>query len=74
MGFHNRWIAWIRGCLEFTTISVLVNGSPTSEFKPARGLRQGDPLTLFLFLVVVEGVVGLVISFVVPRFLLQCIL
>jgi len=41
-------------------VSVLVNGSPTEEFKPYRGLRQGDPLAPFLFLVVVEGLAGLV--------------
>ena len=62
MGFHNLWIAWIRGCLEFATVSVLVNGSPTEEFKPTRGLRQGDPLAPFLFLVVAEGLVGIVRS------------
>jgi len=39
---------------------VLVNGSPTEEFKSLRGLRQGDPLTHFLFIVVAEGLVGLV--------------
>jgi len=41
-------------------VSVLVNGSPTEEFRPTRGLRQGDPLVPFLFLVVVEGLAGLV--------------
>ncbi|XP_068461678.1 uncharacterized protein [Phaseolus vulgaris] len=60
MGFHSRWIVWIRGCLESTTIFVLVNGNPTSEFKPMRGLRHGDLLAAFLFLVVVEGLVGVV--------------
>jgi len=60
MGFHRKWISWIQGCLESTSISVLVNGSPTNEFKPERGLRQGDPLAPFLFLIVAEGLTGLV--------------
>ena len=37
-----------------------VNGSPTEKFKPSRGLRQGDPLAPFLFIVVAEGLAGLV--------------
>ena len=60
LGFHSVWILWIRGCLESATVSVLVNGSPTEEFKPSRGLRQGDPLAPFLFIVVAEGLAGLV--------------
>jgi len=39
---------------------VLINGSPTKEFKPKRGLRQGDPLAAFLFLIVAEGLAELV--------------
>ena len=41
-------------------MSVLVNGSPNSEFYPKRGLCQGDPLALFLFLIVAEGLAGVV--------------
>jgi len=39
LGFCGKWVRWIRACLESATVSVLVNGSPTKEFKPTRGLR-----------------------------------
>ncbi|XP_071699531.1 uncharacterized protein [Rutidosis leptorrhynchoides] len=42
-------------CLNSARTSILINGSPTKEFKVKRGLRQGDPLSSFLFLIVMEG-------------------
>ena len=39
LGFHTTWVKWIRGCMETASVSVLVNGSPTEEFRPTRGLR-----------------------------------
>jgi len=60
IGFYGKWIGWIRAYLESSLVSVLVNGSLTMEFKPRKGLRQGDPLTPFLFLTVVEGLAGVV--------------
>ncbi|GKC61264.1 RNA-directed DNA polymerase, eukaryota, reverse transcriptase zinc-binding domain protein [Tanacetum coccineum] len=55
MGFGRKWCGWIRACLELATSLVLVNGSPTEEFALERGIRQGDPLLPFLFLIVAES-------------------
>ncbi|KAJ0503263.1 putative RNA-directed DNA polymerase [Helianthus annuus] len=59
MKFPNRWRAWIMATLRTARASVLVNGSPTREFECTRGLRQGDPLSPFLFVIVMEALTGI---------------
>ena len=54
MGFGASWCKWIRTCISTVQFLVLVNRSPVEFFGSSRGLRQGDPLSPMLFLVMME--------------------
>lgn len=60
MGFGEKWRNWLELLIFQSNMSVLVNGSPTKEFIMKRGLRQGDPLYPFLFVILAEGLARLV--------------
>jgi hypothetical protein len=59
MGFSHRWVQWIMACVTTVKFSAKFNGTLLEAFSPTRGLRQGDPLSPFLFLFVVDGLSAL---------------
>ena len=62
MGFCDSWVALIMECISTVSYSILVNGEPSNTIFPSRGIRQGDPLLPYLFILCTEGLHGLLAS------------
>lgn len=55
MGIHPIWNKWIHACISSISYSVIVNDKPNCLFTSTRGIRQGDPLSPYIFIICMEA-------------------
>ena len=55
IGFDDRWVALVMEWITTISYSILINGEPSQVIQPSGGIRQGDLLSPYLFLLCTEG-------------------
>ena len=72
MGFGQRWLSWISWYMSTVSFSILINGVPAGFFRNTRGIRQRDPLSLYLFVLGMDILSRLVNKAVEGNFMSGC--
>jgi hypothetical protein len=62
MGFVEKWIHLVMMCVTSASFSIIVNGAPVGNIIPSRGLRQGDPISPYLFLLCADSLSSLLMQ------------
>jgi len=53
-GFLEIWIKWIMECIKTVSYSLIINDEPTGHIRPSCGIKQGDPLSPYIFIMCME--------------------
>ena len=65
LGFNEKWVTLMMLCVSTVSYSILINGAPNGHIRLIGGIRQGDPISPFLFLICSKGLHGLLTQLVV---------
>lgn len=59
-GFVERWVNLLMACVQSIIYSVSINGQPRGKILPTRGIRQGDPISPYIFILCAKGLSSLI--------------
>ncbi|GJV26806.1 reverse transcriptase [Tanacetum coccineum] len=54
LGFVDKWCSWVLACISSYEMDFMINGESISTIKPSRGIRQGYPMSHFLFIIIAD--------------------